>query len=116
MTTRFLGPIEYSKIPALVGRYNNPIPTRFLAPIDCLKIPAQGRAESSYSNTSRNEGNTEEDNDGYVVFKGNIHGSAEKQSVGERKARGLLRPTPVPNPFIYSRVQFQKEVISDLKS
>jgi hypothetical protein len=28
------------KIPALAGRYGNPITTRFLAPIDCLKIPA----------------------------------------------------------------------------
>jgi hypothetical protein len=26
----------------LVGRYDNPIPSRFLAPIDCSKIPAQG--------------------------------------------------------------------------
>jgi hypothetical protein len=26
---------------SLAGRYNNPIPTRFLAPIDCSKIPTQ---------------------------------------------------------------------------
>jgi hypothetical protein len=26
---------------SLAGRYDNPIPTRFLAPIDCSKIPAQ---------------------------------------------------------------------------
>jgi hypothetical protein len=25
---------------SLAGRYDNPIPTRFLAPIDCSKIPA----------------------------------------------------------------------------
>ncbi len=33
-------PIDFLKIPALAGRYDNPIPPRFLAPIDCLKIPA----------------------------------------------------------------------------
>ncbi len=30
-----------SYICSLVGRYNNSVPTRFLAPIDCSKIPAQ---------------------------------------------------------------------------
>jgi hypothetical protein len=35
--TRFLEPIDCSKIPA---QYDNPIPTRLLAPIDCSKIPA----------------------------------------------------------------------------
>jgi hypothetical protein len=29
------------KIRVLAGRYDNPLPTRFLAPIDCSKIPAQ---------------------------------------------------------------------------
>jgi hypothetical protein len=29
----------------VVGRYDNPIPTRFLAPIDCSKIPAQTSLE-----------------------------------------------------------------------
>ncbi len=29
------------QIRALVGRYNNSIPTQFLVPIDCLKIPAR---------------------------------------------------------------------------
>ncbi len=32
-------PLTRLQIPALAGRYDNPIPTRFLAPIDCLKIP-----------------------------------------------------------------------------
>ncbi len=35
------GLLKNLKIQALVGQYDNPIPTRFLAPIDCLKIPAQ---------------------------------------------------------------------------
>jgi hypothetical protein len=42
--TRFLEsiprPIAGLKIPTLVGRYYNPIPTRFPTPIDCSKIPA----------------------------------------------------------------------------
>ncbi len=29
----------------MVGRYDNPIPTRFLVPIDCSKIPAQARLD-----------------------------------------------------------------------
>ncbi len=40
-TTLFLAPEDCYKIPALAGRYDNPIPTRFLAPKDCSKIPAQ---------------------------------------------------------------------------
>jgi hypothetical protein len=28
-------------VPALAGRYDNPIPTLFLAPIDCSKITAE---------------------------------------------------------------------------
>ncbi len=39
--TWFLVPIDFLKILAQAGRFDNPIPTRFLAPIDCLKIPAQ---------------------------------------------------------------------------
>ncbi len=35
-----LAPTNCLKIPALAGRYDNPIPTRFQAPNDCLKIPA----------------------------------------------------------------------------
>jgi hypothetical protein len=42
-TTLFLlgfQPPYCSKIPALVGWYDNPIPALFLAPKDCSKIPA----------------------------------------------------------------------------
>jgi hypothetical protein len=30
-----------ASLSSLAGRYDNPIPTRYLAPIDCSKIPAQ---------------------------------------------------------------------------
>jgi hypothetical protein len=33
--------IASASLRSLAGRYDNPIPTRFLAPIDCSKIPAQ---------------------------------------------------------------------------
>jgi hypothetical protein len=33
-----LNPLDGSKIPALAGRYDYPIPTRFLAPVDCSKF------------------------------------------------------------------------------
>ncbi len=33
--------IDSDSLCRLAGRYDNPIPTRFLAPIDCSKIPAQ---------------------------------------------------------------------------
>ncbi len=33
--------IDSASLCSLVGRYDNPIPTRFLAPIDRSKIPAQ---------------------------------------------------------------------------
>ncbi len=36
---RFKG-IDSASLCSLAGRYENPIPTRFLAPIDCSKIPA----------------------------------------------------------------------------
>ncbi len=32
--------IDSASLSSLAGRYDNPIPTRFLAPIDCSKIPA----------------------------------------------------------------------------
>jgi hypothetical protein len=32
--------IDSGNLRSLAGLYNNPIPTRFLAPIDCSKIPA----------------------------------------------------------------------------
>jgi hypothetical protein len=38
--TQFQG-THSASVCSLVGRYDNPIPTRFLAPIDCSKIPAQ---------------------------------------------------------------------------
>jgi hypothetical protein len=34
------------QIRILAGRYDNPLPTRFLAPIDCSKIPAQCTLQS----------------------------------------------------------------------
>ena len=37
---RFQG-INSASLFSLAGRYDNPLPTRFLAPIDCSKIPAQ---------------------------------------------------------------------------
>jgi hypothetical protein len=37
---RFQG-IDSASLCSLAGRYDNPIPTRFLVPIDCSKIPAQ---------------------------------------------------------------------------
>ncbi len=42
----FMGPrnwfqgMDYASLCSLAGRYDNPIPRRFLAPIDFLKIPA----------------------------------------------------------------------------
>jgi hypothetical protein len=39
--TRFLTPIDWSKIPALEGQCDDSVPTWFLASIDCSKIPAQ---------------------------------------------------------------------------
>jgi hypothetical protein len=33
--------INYASLCSLAGRYDNSIPTRFLAPLDCSKIPAQ---------------------------------------------------------------------------
>ncbi len=36
---RFQG-IDSASLCSLAGRYDNPIPTRFLVPIDCSKIPA----------------------------------------------------------------------------
>ncbi len=37
---RFLGSLKVKKKFGLAGRYDNTIPTRFLAPIDCSRIPA----------------------------------------------------------------------------
>jgi hypothetical protein len=31
--------IDFASLCSMSGRYENPIPTRFLAPIDCSKIP-----------------------------------------------------------------------------
>jgi hypothetical protein len=39
-TTLFLLGIDPASLCSMAGRYDNPIPTRFLAPIDCSKIPA----------------------------------------------------------------------------
>jgi hypothetical protein len=39
--TNQLAGIDPARLCSLAGRYDNPIPTRFLAPIDCSKIPAQ---------------------------------------------------------------------------
>jgi hypothetical protein len=33
--------IDSASLYSLAGRYDNPIPTRFLAPVECSKIPAQ---------------------------------------------------------------------------
>jgi hypothetical protein len=42
----FWGPgIDPASLCSLAGRYDNPIPTRFLAPLDCSKIPAQNATE-----------------------------------------------------------------------
>jgi hypothetical protein len=38
---RLLGSLKCLQIRALVGPYDNSIPTRFLAHIDSLKVPAQ---------------------------------------------------------------------------
>ncbi len=39
-------------IRALAGRYGNPVPTRFLAPIDCSKIPTHVRMINNDKNQS----------------------------------------------------------------
>ncbi len=47
------------------------------------------------------EGNTEEENNGYVVFKWNIHSSTGKQDGGERG--GVTPPVPTPPTNIERR-------------
>ncbi len=51
--------IESASLCSLAGRHDNTIPTRFLAPIDCSKIPAQHNAvmctlHISYKKTHKN--------------------------------------------------------------
>jgi hypothetical protein len=42
LRNRFQG-MNSATLCSLAGRYDNPIPSRFLAPINCSKIPAQAR-------------------------------------------------------------------------
>ncbi len=41
---------------SLAGRYDNPVPTRFLAPVDCSKIPALSRHEKRRVRVACREG------------------------------------------------------------